>query len=222
MDNVTRRIFAGGAALAVLGVAMGASAQQPVKIGVIYPLSGNSASAGNYSKMAIEVGADVINNGNAELAKIMPIAKGGGLSGLGGAKIQLIFADNQGTPAAGQNQALRLISEEKVAALIGAYQSGITVTASAIAERHGIPFLTAEIIGDPDPTGMPVVEIRLDQAGSGISGPELLRRLSTGSPRIEANPWKAEEGRLILSPASLRDGDPALIGRRLAEILRPS
>jgi branched-chain amino acid transport system substrate-binding protein len=96
--------------------------------------------------MAIEVGADVINNGNAELAKIMPIAKGGGLSGLGGAKILLIFADNQGTPAAGQNQALRLISEEKVAALIGAYQSGITVTASAIAERHGIPFLTAESV----------------------------------------------------------------------------
>ena len=146
MDNMTRRVFAAGAALAVLGVATGAAAQQPVKIGVIYPLSGNSASAGNYSKMAIEVGADVVNNGNAELAKIMPIAKGGGLSGLGGAKIQLIFADNQGTPAAGQNQALRLISEEKVAAIIGAYQSGITVTASAIAERHGIPFLTAESV----------------------------------------------------------------------------
>ena len=146
MDNMTRRVFAGGAALAVLGLAMGAAAQQPVKIGVIYPLSGNSASAGNYSKMAIEVGADVVNNGNAELAKLMPIAKGGGLSGLGGAKVQLIFADNQGTPAAGQNQALRLISEEKVAAIIGAYQSGITVTASAIAERHGIPFLTAESV----------------------------------------------------------------------------
>src|SRR5438876_227560 len=83
-------------------------------IGVIYPLSGNSASAGNYSKMAIEVGAEVINNGNADLAKIIPLAKGGGLPGLKGAKVQLIFADNQGTPAAGQNQALRLISEEKV------------------------------------------------------------------------------------------------------------
>ena len=59
---------------------------------------------------------------------------------------QLIFADNQGTPAAGQNQALRLITEEKVAALIGAYQSGITLTASAIAERHGIPFLNAESV----------------------------------------------------------------------------
>jgi branched-chain amino acid transport system substrate-binding protein len=146
MLKTTRRTIVASAALVALGLATEAAAQEAVKIGVIYPLSGNSASAGNYSKMAIEVGADVINNGNAELAKIMPLAKGGGLPGLKGAKLQLIFADNQGTPAAGQNQALRLISEEKVAALIGAYQSGITLTASAIAERHGIPFLTAESV----------------------------------------------------------------------------
>src|SRR4029077_20145755 len=58
----------------------------------------------------------------------------------------VVFADNQGTPAAGQNQALRLITEEKVVALIGAYQSGITVTTSAMAERHGIPFITPESV----------------------------------------------------------------------------
>ena len=148
MFKTTRRLtMAGAAALAAGITGRRASAQDAtVKIGVIYPLSGNSATAGNYSKMALEVGADVVNNGNADLAKLIPLAKGGGLPGLKGAKIQLIFADNQGTPAAGQNQALRLITEEKVAALIGAYQSGITVTASAIAERHGIPFLTAESV----------------------------------------------------------------------------
>ena len=146
MFSTIRRTLAAGAALLALGWTAGGSAQQPVKIGAIYPLSGNSASAGNYSKMAMELGAEVINNGNAELAKVLPLAKGGGLPSLGGAKIQLIFADNQGTPAAGQNQALRLISEEKVVAIIGAYQSGITVTTSAIAERHGIPFLTPESV----------------------------------------------------------------------------
>ena len=147
MAKATRRGFSAGAAAAVLGLAKGASAQAaPVKIGVIYPLSGNTASAGNYSKIAIETAADVINNGNADIAKFIPLAKGGGLPGLGGAKIQLIFADNQGTPAAGQNQALRLISEEKVAALMGAYQSGITLTASAIAERNGIPFVNGESV----------------------------------------------------------------------------
>ena len=51
-------------------VAGSAFAQDTVKIGAIYPLSGNAASAGNYAKMAIELAADVVNNGNAELAKV--------------------------------------------------------------------------------------------------------------------------------------------------------
>src|SRR5690349_6055988 len=138
-------IAAVSAALLTFGVGQQASAQQTVKIGAIYPLSGNAASAGNYSKAAIELAVDLINKGNPDL-KAVPLADGKGLPGLGGAKIEVVFADNQGTPAAGQNQALRLITEEKVHALIGAYQSGITVTTSAIAERHGIPFLSGESV----------------------------------------------------------------------------
>jgi branched-chain amino acid transport system substrate-binding protein len=139
------RIAGIAAALAAFGLATGAVAQQSVKIGAVYPLSGNAASAGNFAKAAIELAVDLINNGNADL-KDIPLAGGKGLPGLGGAKIEVIFADNQGTPAAGQNQALRLITEEKVHALIGCYQSGITVTASAIAERYGIPFLNPESV----------------------------------------------------------------------------
>jgi branched-chain amino acid transport system substrate-binding protein len=133
------------AALLTIGIAQPAAAQQTVKIGAVYPLSGNAASAGGYSKAAIELAVDLINNGNPNL-KDIPLADGKGLPGLGGAKIEVIFADNQGTPAAGQNQALRLITEEKVVAMLGAYQSGITVTISAIAERHGIPFITPESV----------------------------------------------------------------------------
>ena len=133
------------AALMAFGVMSDAVGQQTVKVGAIYPLSGNAASAGNYSKAAIELAVEIVNNDHPEL-KDLPLAAGRGLPGLGGAKIEVVFADNQGTPAAGQNQALRLITEEKVHALIGAYQSGITVTTSAMAERHGIPFLTAESV----------------------------------------------------------------------------
>jgi len=132
-------------ALLALAYAGAAAAQQTVKVGAIYPLSGNAASAGNYSKAAIELAVDIINNDHPEL-KDLPLATGTGLPRLGGAKIEVVFADNQGTPAAGQNQALRLITEEKVQALIGAYQSGITVTTSAMAERHGIPFVNPESV----------------------------------------------------------------------------
>jgi branched-chain amino acid transport system substrate-binding protein len=139
------RLFSLAAVLMTFAVMSDAVGQQTVKVGAIYPLSGNAASAGNYSKAAIELAVEIINNDHPEL-KDLPLAAGSGLPGLGGAKIDVVFADNQGTPAAGQNQALRLITEEKVVALIGAYQSGITVTTSAMAERHGVPFVNPESV----------------------------------------------------------------------------
>ena len=139
------RLFSLAAVLMAFAVMSDAVGQQTVKVGAIYPLSGNAASAGNYSKAAIELAVEIVNNDHPEL-KDLPLAAGSGLPGLGGAKIDVVFADNQGTPAAGQNQALRLITEEKVVALIGAYQSGITVTTSAMAERHGIPFVNPESV----------------------------------------------------------------------------
>ncbi|HWX31868.1 MAG TPA: ABC transporter substrate-binding protein, partial [Steroidobacteraceae bacterium] len=116
-----------------------------VKIGAVFPMSGNAASAGVHAKAAIEVAIDIINNAHPELGNF-PLAKNAGLAGLGGAKVEVVFADNQGSPATGQNQTLRLITEEKVVALTGAYQSGITLTASAIAEKYGIPFLNGESV----------------------------------------------------------------------------
>jgi branched-chain amino acid transport system substrate-binding protein len=134
------------AAAMTLASAAGASAEDKVvKIGAIFPMSGNAASAGIHAKAALEVAIDIINNAHPELGNF-PLAKNAGLAGLGGAKVEVVFADNQGSPATGQNQALRLITEEKVVALIGAYQSGITLTTSAIAEKYGIPFLTPESV----------------------------------------------------------------------------
>ena len=127
-------------------IAGSASAQEKtVKIGAIYPLSGNAASTGVHTKAALETAVEIINNGNPALGNL-PLTKNAGLKGLGGAKVEVIFADNQGSPAVGQNQALRLITEEKVVALSGAYQSGITLTASAISEKYGIPFLSGESV----------------------------------------------------------------------------
>jgi branched-chain amino acid transport system substrate-binding protein len=128
-----------------VALAGAAFAQQTVKIGAIFPLSGNAASAGVHAKAAIETAVEIINNGHPGLGNL-PTTKGPGLAGLGGAKVEVVFADNQGSPAVGQNQALRLITEEKVVALTGAYQSGITVTASAIAEKYGIPFVNGESV----------------------------------------------------------------------------
>ena len=134
------------AAAMSVALAGGALAQdKTVKIGAIFPLSGNAASAGVHAKAAIEVAIDIINNAHPELGNF-PLAKNAGLAGLGGAKVEVVFADNQGSPAVGQNQALRLITEEKVVALSGAYQSGITLTTSAISEKYGIPYVNGSAV----------------------------------------------------------------------------
>ena len=134
-----------GLVLTSLAPTEAALAQSTIKVGALYPLSGVAASAGAYAKAAVEVAIDIINNDHSELGDLT-LAKGTGLPNLGGAKVEPVFADNQGTPAAGQNQTIRLITEEKVVAINGAYQSGITLTASAAAERYGIPFLTSESV----------------------------------------------------------------------------
>jgi branched-chain amino acid transport system substrate-binding protein len=116
-----------------------------VKIGVLFPLSGNAASAGNSAKAAVELATEIVNGAHPEL-KGIPLAETEGLPGLGGAKIELVIADHQGNPSVGQSQALRLITQEKVVALTGAYQSNVTFTASAVAERYGIPFVNGESV----------------------------------------------------------------------------
>src|ERR1700693_3053255 len=80
--------------LSALAIALSASAAETVKIGVIYPLSGNAASAGNSAKDAIELGAEIVNGAYPEL-KGSPLAGAAGLANLGGAKIELLNADHQ-------------------------------------------------------------------------------------------------------------------------------
>jgi branched-chain amino acid transport system substrate-binding protein len=125
--------------------ASSAYAAGPVKIGVIYPLTGNAASAGQSARDAIHLGVDIVNDAHPEL-KSLPLAATAGLPGLGGAKIELDEADHQGNPQVGQQQTLRLITQDHVAAMLGSYQSSVSLVATAVAERQGVPFLVADSV----------------------------------------------------------------------------
>jgi branched-chain amino acid transport system substrate-binding protein len=118
-------------------------AQDTVRIGAVFPLTGPAASEGTALRDAVEVAIDIINNPHPELSAL-PLGAGAGLPGLGGRKIAVVFGDHQGSPATAQSQVLRLITQEKVVAMTGAYQSSSTLTASAIAERYGVPFVSGE------------------------------------------------------------------------------
>lgn len=129
-------------AVVVFGTASHAFAQEEIKIGAIYPLTGAAASTGLEIKNALELAAEMINSGAKGLN--LPLAESAGLPKLKGAKIKLVFGDHQGNPQVGATEAERLITQEKVAALIGCYASNVTATASQVAERYGVPFLTPE------------------------------------------------------------------------------
>jgi branched-chain amino acid transport system substrate-binding protein len=140
--SITRRnILLGGAATAVLLPIAARAQTSEVVIGVIYPLSGASAQIGVDAQKAYETAAEVINN-NYDFD--LPLARGEGLSGLGGAKVRLVFADHQADPQKGRAEAERLITQEKVCAIIGTYQSAVAVTVSQICERYQIPFISAD------------------------------------------------------------------------------
>ncbi len=118
-------------------------AADTVKIGVIYPLSGNAANAGKASKAGVELAAEIVNNAHPELGAI-PLAAGKGLPNLGGALVEPIYSDHQGNPSVGASETVRLITQEKVVAMMGVYHSSVAMSSTAEAERYGIPF----VIGD--------------------------------------------------------------------------
>ena len=93
--------------------AAGARAADPVKIGILWPLTGNAAAAGQASRAAIEVALDIINNAHPELGNL-PLAATAGLPNLGGAKIEVTYVDHEGNPSTAQQLATRLITQDKV------------------------------------------------------------------------------------------------------------
>jgi branched-chain amino acid transport system substrate-binding protein len=126
---------------AVIVGATSVQAQQDVKVGVLYPLSGPVAQSGIDAVAAVKTAVEIVNEG-ADLP--LALAQTKGLPRLGGAKISLVIVDHQGKPEVGQSETERLITKEKVHAVFGAYFSSVTAAASQAAERAGIPFVNGE------------------------------------------------------------------------------
>jgi branched-chain amino acid transport system substrate-binding protein len=128
----TRRTLLAGAA-AVSGASLlprRAGAQgAPVNVGVILPLSGANAQFGINSRNGIELVAEEIN-------------AAGGIKALGGAKINLVVADSTSTPTTAATVAQRLITQNEVTAILGAFASSLTIAISEVTERRDIPLLT--------------------------------------------------------------------------------
>ena len=134
------RILALLVALAGPGLAL-AQGQKVIKIGAVYPLTGNIASTGIDCRRGVELAVDIIN-GKYDMD--LPLARTEGLPNLGGAKLEVVFGDTKGEPKNGIAEVERLVTQEKVVAIVGAYQSAVTKTASQATERLKIPYVCSD------------------------------------------------------------------------------
>jgi len=123
MKQIIRALFV--ALTVVAALAAPAPAQEPVKIGVIQPLSGSVAASGNYIRMGAEIGRDWIN------------AKGGVL----GRKVELLIEDNKSDPKEAATAAEKLIVRDKVPVIVGAWGSSMTLAAMPKLEEYGVPMV---------------------------------------------------------------------------------
>ena len=123
-------------AVLLLGTGNGLqAAEEVVRIGNIIPLSGPSASVGEQGRNAREMAVEEIN-------------AAGGIKSLGGAKLEMFYADSESKPEKGVSEAERMINTEKVHLLTGCWNSAVTYPTTAVAERYGIPFVVPVSVAD--------------------------------------------------------------------------
>lgn len=106
-----------------------------IPVGVILPLSGGNAHEGELCKNAMLFAASKINDA-------------GGIKSMGGAKLNLVFADHQANPEIGMTEMERLILNSKVKAMLGPYNSAVGYTTGAIAEKYKVPYLLNNSVAD--------------------------------------------------------------------------
>jgi branched-chain amino acid transport system substrate-binding protein len=127
-----RRLAAVAVALMLVVAGGTAAADDTIRIGAFFDLSGPAAFIGTPTKLVAEMVVDKINNEG----------------GVNGKKIELIIGDTEGDPAKAVNIAKKFIYKDKVAAIIGPTRTGTGMAVKKIIHGGKIPaFMT--VGGDP-------------------------------------------------------------------------
>lgn len=124
-----RAAMIGLAAASLLGTP--ALAADPIKVGLVAALSGQSAKSGEAITRGLEIAIDEIN------------ARGGVL----GRKIELVRRDDESNPAKGVLAARELVQKEKVAAFFGGIDTPVSIAIVPFANQAKVPFIGAWAAG---------------------------------------------------------------------------
>jgi branched-chain amino acid transport system substrate-binding protein len=109
-----------GAAAILFGGSAG-HAQQPIRVGVLLPVTGPFAKNGIENWEAMQIARDMINE----------------RGGINGRKIEYLLGDAT-SPNAGISEAERLITKDGIKITTGSFASPLAIAVSQAAERHGV------------------------------------------------------------------------------------
>lgn len=131
-----RVVLSATAAFAVAGSTWSglASAAEPIKIGLVTALSGQSALAGEAITRGLQIAIDELN------------ASGGVL---GGRKFELVRRDDEANPAKGVVAARELIFREKVAVIFGGLDTPVSMAIVPLVNQEKVPFVGPWAAGTP-------------------------------------------------------------------------
>ncbi|MCL6419995.1 amino acid ABC transporter substrate-binding protein [Aestuariirhabdus haliotis] len=106
--------------------ALATSHQESIKIGITVSLSGEYKSQGKSLLRGLEMWAKDLNSRGALL----------------GSKVEIVHYDDQSDLQTSAQLYERLVTRDKVDFLVGPYASDLTLAASDVAEKHGIPMVS--------------------------------------------------------------------------------
>ena len=126
--------------LALFMSGCGSSSSDTIKIGIIMPITGANASTTRDHINGMMIAIDDINNS-------------GGL--LGGKKIEVIQEDDRSTPSDGVSAVRKLITQDKVVAILGNFNSSVCAATRDVTNEYKIPQIVAGCSKDDLVTGYP-------------------------------------------------------------------
>lgn len=102
-----------------------------VKIGVLNPFTGGSAFQANLAKEGFDYAAKYYNDQ-------------GGIKSLGGAKLELVYADTTGVAEVGVTEFERLVNVEGIDICTGPYNSAVAGAVAPLAEKYQVPLVISQ------------------------------------------------------------------------------
>ena len=122
-----KKIFALLVLLSMFFAVSAHAAQEPIKIGAMYALTGANAAIGTNILRGIDFAVKMIN------------AQGG----VNGRMLEVVRGDTEGDAAKARSVAEKLVTQDKVHAILGCHQSTLTNIAAQVCDANEIPMITA-------------------------------------------------------------------------------